>query len=80
MPSFEQQDLPLAPSEPASDENLTVLARRLRRAKRRLLLQAAENGGNETERLREMLLRLPINSRSASGGFSTGGNSVETYN
>lgn len=80
MPSSEQQDLPLAPGDSRSDENVGILARRLRRVKRRLLLEAVENRGNETERLREMLLQLSLNSSNASGGFSTSGSSVESYN
>ncbi|GAX13364.1 hypothetical protein FisN_17Hu308 [Fistulifera solaris] len=79
MPSMQTQSSLTTKSEVKRDESIGHLTRRLHREKRRLLLQAAEKPGNETERLREMLLRLSINSSNASG-FSTSGSSIESFN
>lgn len=80
MPTLEQQGTSLSHDESKSDEELARLTQRLRRAKRRLLLQAVENNADQTERLREMLLQLSINSSSnSSGELSTCENFVESY-
>lgn len=80
MPTLEHLDASLVLGESTrSDEELAMLTRRLRRAKRRLLLQVAENNESQTELLRELLLQLSINSSKSSGRFATCANTAESY-